>query len=72
MTDNLTLETKQRLIAIQVQAWQEKRFDVEIAHRVHKRLGATAEQLQTLADELTRCERALAILAEERAALDGA
>lgn len=66
----LTTDQQRTLIDRQVQAWLEKQFDVELAHKVHKRLGAAKEDLDRFAQELMTCEKALAILAEERAALD--
>ena len=64
---DLSVDDQRAVIARQIAAWKEKRFDVQIAHKVHTQLKSTPEVLTRLIDELTMCEKALALLDTELA-----
>lgn len=65
MSEGLTIAAERAVIARQIEAWQEKRFDVQIAHKVHTSLKSPQAALDALVAELTVCEKALALLAQE-------
>jgi hypothetical protein len=65
MSDELSPEAQRLVIERQILAWKERRFDVQIAHKVHTQLKSPAEALTRLVEELTMCEKALALLEQE-------
>ena len=66
-SEDLPIDGQRAVIMRQIAAWREKRFDVQIAHKVHAQLKSTPEVLARLIDELTMCEKALALLDAELA-----
>ena len=65
MSAEPSIEMQRAVIERQIAAWREKRFDVQIAHKVHTQLKSPPEALARLVDELTVCEKALALLEGE-------
>lgn len=63
--DALSTDVQRTVILRQIDAWKEKRFDIQIAHKVHTQLKSAPEALARLVDELMMCEGALAMLRQE-------
>jgi hypothetical protein len=67
--NDLTTEQKHALISNQIAEWRAVAFNAEVAHRVHKRIGTPAEELQRFVTTMEQAEKAIAYLEEERGAL---
>ena len=65
MEDEIPIDMQRIIIQRQINAWYEKRFDLQLAHKVHTGLKTAPEGMATIVQELTLCEKALAILDEE-------
>lgn len=65
MNSEIPAEVKRALIEQEIILHKNTAYQLNLRHRVNKKLGATTEELKPLEDELIKHEQAIDILKEE-------
>lgn len=65
MNSEIPAEVKRVLIEQEIILHKNTAYQLNLRHRVNKKLGATTEELKPLEDELIKHEQAIDILKEE-------
>lgn len=65
--EDVAPDIKEQIINNEIAVYRNTRFRAEMLHRANKRIGADAQVLKGLTDEVARCEGMIEALLEERA-----
>lgn len=60
--DAIPVEIKKQILQQEISMYHNTRYQLEIRHRINKKLGNTPEQLKAIENELVKIESALAEL----------
>jgi hypothetical protein len=70
MTEEITNEIKKAIIENEIALHKNTAYLVQLRHSINKKLGATAEELKPLVDELVKHEQTIDLLKEELKEVD--
>ena len=65
MTDEIANEVKRAIIENEIALHRNTAYLVQLRHNVSKKIGASAEELKPLVDELVKHEQTIDLLKEE-------
>lgn len=69
MTD-IPISIKKQIVKQEMEQWEVTRYQLEVRHRVNKRIGSSADVMKSIETDLERCEKAIDALSDEMKLLD--